>query len=421
MMVAKLFRLFDSPSSSSTASWSLTATLFYYTRLYGAQLVLLTLLSAVTIYRREMSCNHVYTEAESVAIRKRCLKNVNSPELADKFEESTEELLEGAGAFCSGEPLYSVLLSLSLFFDWLLRDSVKDSQWVSLLGTKQTAIQSKSFRIVSNDCFTRDLPADVQVHVFSFLHPKDVISFSCSSRSTLAIVNDGAASTAIWRTLWYRDYAWLVHSWNVGMDAMRRSQPFPEQFDKEFYFMFGQAYLNYVLAGKNTLDQCLIGLHGHVYDLTPFLHSHPGSPETVMVHAGKDASRYFEDMTHSAGARRVARSLCVAVNGFCNEEGCGVQPTTLTSLGPTRSHPTVASSPTIEMARTRAPARPETLQLYRNKYQSQERLMLQSVQAAYSSNPDVLSDVNAFYDPFQRQWKAWYTSAQFETIFVSDI
>jgi hypothetical protein len=438
-MVAKLLRLFDRPASSSTASWSIATCLCYYTRLYGVQLVLLTLLSAVTVYRREMSCNHVYTEDDDIHARSNKDRRKDNGEGADnKWEECTEELLEGAGAYCSGEPLLAVMLSLwaSVCLGCLTQNEMGDKtgQWFSssdssfMMHERESNMGSCHDHNVRSeahpsDSITRDLPADVQVHLLSFLHPKDVVSFACTSRSSLALVDKGETSMTLWKTLWRRDYAWLVHSWSVGINALARSQPCQQVMDKRFYFLFGQSYVNYILTGQNSFQQCLVGLHGHIYDITSFLHMHPGSPDTLMVQAGKDATRFFEDMTHSSGARRLARSLCVVVDGLISGEGCGVRPTTLTGATCTAGPliPKTVEAPTVPMARTREPPRPGTLQCIQKEFVKQERIMANKVRRRFASDPNVLSHVNAFYDPFRREWNAWYTDAQFETVYIDAI
>ena len=410
-MVARFLRVLESHPSSSTASWGVTAALYYYTRLYGAQLVLITLLSAVTVYRREMSCNRVYTEGDRVKSRRK-----GSYELSDRWEESTEDLLEGAGAYCSGEPLYAVALSLwtTIICFGSLPEESKDSfhqHERASVSFKARQCSTPSNNIVSV------LPSDVQVHVLTYLHPKDVVNFACASRSCRDIVDTGETSLALWRTLWHRDYAWVVHSWSVGRNALSRSQPLQTVMNKQFYFWFGQSYMNYVLAAQNTMESCLIGLHGHIYDLSLFLHAHPGSPDTLRVQAGKDATRYFEDMNHSSGARRLALSMCVLVDGFCFEDGCGLHPTSNTEA----SHPlpSTVEAPTVPM--TRVQRRPGNLQSVRSKFLDQESQIVREMTRRFASNPNVLSHVNVYYDPFQRKWKGWYTDKQFETVYVDGI
>lgn len=52
-----------------------------------------------------------------------------------------------------------------------------------------------------------------------------------------------------------------------------------------------------------------MGVHGRLYDITEFMHQHPGSPETLMDNAGADASEMFEDVGHSLDARDLMKSL----------------------------------------------------------------------------------------------------------------
>lgn len=52
-----------------------------------------------------------------------------------------------------------------------------------------------------------------------------------------------------------------------------------------------------------------MGVHGRLFDITEFMHRHPGSPETLMDNAGADASEMFEDIGHSLDARRLMKSL----------------------------------------------------------------------------------------------------------------
>ena len=55
----------------------------------------------------------------------------------------------------------------------------------------------------------------------------------------------------------------------------------------------------------------MVGLHGAVYNLTTFLDAHPGSPETLLAHAGADATVYFEHIGHSLTARDLSNSMRV--------------------------------------------------------------------------------------------------------------
>ncbi|CAN0197632.1 unnamed protein product, partial [Ectocarpus sp. 6 AP-2014] len=58
-------------------------------------------------------------------------------------------------------------------------------------------------------------------------------------------------------------------------------------------------------------QQCIIVLHGTVYDLAGFLSSHPGGALILQEHASTDATEAFERFFHSREARRMARRFVV--------------------------------------------------------------------------------------------------------------
>ncbi|CAN0456997.1 unnamed protein product, partial [Ectocarpus sp. 12 AP-2014] len=58
-------------------------------------------------------------------------------------------------------------------------------------------------------------------------------------------------------------------------------------------------------------QQCIIVLHGKVYDLAGFLSSHPGGALILHEHASTDATEAFERFFHSREARRMARRFVV--------------------------------------------------------------------------------------------------------------
>lgn len=50
----------------------------------------------------------------------------------------------------------------------------------------------------------------------------------------------------------------------------------------------------------NKKDDCWVSIHGHVYDVTDFIDSHPGGADKLLKFAGKDATRGFR-MQHNEG------------------------------------------------------------------------------------------------------------------------
>mmetsp|Transcript_24632 Transcript_24632/g.53992 ORF Transcript_24632/g.53992 Transcript_24632/m.53992 type:complete len:509 (+) Transcript_24632:286-1812(+) len=182
----------------------------------------------------------------------------------------------------------------------------------------------------------------------------------------------------VWKLLWYRDYGDALLRWKVAREAFRRSlvratlsprstefiennnkhdntdddddddkwveeqlsirldemtkMPLSNTTMKDFYFLFGECYVDYLLAGKNTVDECYLGLHGHIVDFTDFAEYHPGLIEPILKECGGDATFFFEDLPHSSGARNIAKRLCVLVNhgainygNDCCSRSCGLE------------------------------------------------------------------------------------------------
>jgi hypothetical protein len=418
--------------------------LYQYVQSYGLlQVVLLAALGAITVFRREMSCNHCYVEHESHDSSEDRSTTIGS---IDWDEEEAEDMLEGAGLYCSGSSLMPVFLSLAKAFSgsdeakneviqkvrraWngisraavLERAGIFYSGFITALFARNSNLPTAI--IISNssedepNSFANDLPPDVQVNILSFLHPRDVVNFACANKSMRRLVDHGETATAIWKTLWYRDYSWIVESWDVGRQALRRSAiTCTPHFDRDFYFRFGLGYQNYVMAGHDSTDRCLVGLHGHIYDMTPFIMSHPGSPETVMVHAGRDATAFFNSMRHSMGALRLARTMCVAVDmSRIDRDCCGVRPTSNTDGTGTLPQP-------VQQPITKSPETPSqspSLTIIRAAFLREEESARLSA-AEKMSDPSIIGEVNVYYDPFHREFKAWYLNTNLDTVFLSQI
>ena len=272
-----------------------------------------------------------------------------------------------------------------------------------------------------------EMPPDVQVNILSFLHPKDIVTFAATSKACREIVDgDGPTTVALWKTLWERDYGWIIHSWEVGRQAYRRSihysfnaDDLDPVFRKDFYFRFGLSYINYILAGLNTQDKCMVGLHGNIYDMTDFVLKHPGSPDTLLVHAGRDSTQFFDDMDHSRYARRVAKNFCVAVDMAYQYNGSyGLKPTAAFEADRPNATPALVEPEFVIGKRIRKPRRRNCLERVYIDFHSEQRQHRKDFKAKMKTNSNVLHS-NIFYDPFRRVWTGWYTSTDFKTVFAS--
>lgn len=346
-----------------------------------------------------------------------------------------------------------------------------------------------------------NLPQDSHIHILSFLHPRDVVTFACTSKGARFIVDDetvgecgDSTSLLLWKELWKRDYAWIISEWDVGQEALIRSMGQTGDIDlskrksrfqrmssvfkhlessmvensideedllpcsdrkydltfgdsdevkathlsmKDFYFIFGQTWMNYTLAGQSTSSRCLVGLHGHVYDITNFYEQHPGSPETLLVQSGRDATGFFEDLGHSVGARKMAMTMCIILDRSCvvganNGKGCGLLRTGEKSSTKTPSERklpkaswarTKTARNSIPMARSK-PRRPGNLCRVRSKLDREERRAQIEAEKWLSrtlTRDGILGNIHVYYDAFVGRWMLWYTDLEFQPVYVDHI
>mmetsp|Transcript_4097 Transcript_4097/g.10408 ORF Transcript_4097/g.10408 Transcript_4097/m.10408 type:complete len:639 (-) Transcript_4097:238-2154(-) len=292
----------------------------------------------------------------------------------------------------------------------------------------------------------------------------------------------------IWKRLFERDYSWILTDWKIGEEALLRSMTDyerqhqqqqhdhperasnvfwhlasivlesenPKQFSiesmmdasssihptssmKEFYFEFTETWLNYTIAGCNSTEKCLIGLHGHVFDISNFVEDHPGSTETLLLQAGRDATVFFESMGHSLGARKLAAGMCVVVNGQCARvhytEGERSSPSFQMKVGPMGplfstwglikpSCKSLGIKRNIQgflIPRRRAMPRFQGgLHRIRERMMQEEELQLTNAArwGDESIGPNgMFGGVHVYYDPF-RGWKWWYTNRDFNVVFI---
>ncbi|CAM9220374.1 unnamed protein product [Scytosiphon promiscuus] len=156
------------------------------------------------------------------------------------------------------------------------------------------------------------LPTDVLHRAATFLPPQDLLELAQVSKGG----REAADSQLVWREVWWARFGavwesemcrnaarrWHLHDWDPKSSAVTQGW-------KDFFFEFQASWLEWLAAGQNLESSCLVGVHGRLYDITEFMHRHPGSPETLMDNAGRDASAFFEDVGHSLNARDLMKSL----------------------------------------------------------------------------------------------------------------
>lgn len=342
------------------------------------------------------------------------------------------------------------------------------------------------------------LPSDATIGIFSYLAPRDVLSFASTSRSTMRMLDDGFSNTntssqnvngssnldsalLIWKALFQRDFAWILSDWHIGREALLRSMtcynseaiqgyrnshrgkvlehilsivmhptdvwneietstPFTRIINtpssmKEFYFLFSEVWLNYSIAGCNTTEKCVIGLHGHCFDISNFVEDHPGSTETLLLQAGRDATVFFESIGHSRTARKIAMGMTAVVNGNCVNWHCADAPlhrdTSIQSpsLGLIRPNSKLLEGNKaipgflIPIKRSK-PREQGGLYYIRQRLREEEEEELQKAQRwvnEHLGSDRLFGGVHVYYDPFCSSWRWWYTNVDFNPVFSESI
>ncbi|PHH82196.1 hypothetical protein CDD82_6754 [Ophiocordyceps australis] len=65
------------------------------------------------------------------------------------------------------------------------------------------------------------------------------------------------------------------------------------------------------VSQHSTGDDAWMVIHGKVYDVTKYLHDHPGGPEVLAESAGTDASEAFDNVGHSEDAMEIMDKFCI--------------------------------------------------------------------------------------------------------------
>eukprot|EP00639_Heterosigma_akashiwo_P000948 CAMPEP_0194579116 /NCGR_PEP_ID=MMETSP0292-20121207/13287_1 /TAXON_ID=39354 /ORGANISM="Heterosigma akashiwo, Strain CCMP2393" /LENGTH=382 /DNA_ID=CAMNT_0039431955 /DNA_START=361 /DNA_END=1505 /DNA_ORIENTATION=+ len=152
------------------------------------------------------------------------------------------------------------------------------------------------------------------IHVSSFLQPEDLVRLGQTCKGG----NKSCQTDLVWKKQWENRFGKLIVTnawkkclefWDISWEVFVRKPP--SQGWKRFFFEFEASWINMVAAGHDTLSSCLIGIEGGLYDITNFIDLHPGSPETLLENAGRDVTQFFNEVGHSATARRLMRDHLV--------------------------------------------------------------------------------------------------------------
>eukprot|EP01041_Mallomonas_annulata_P011503 gene11503-24044_t len=220
--------------------------------------------------------------------------------------------------------------------DWRLRDIIQYyciSSYIIPCMTTSMVVPKVGFPLPAN--------RDSLLIMLEFLNSADWLILSSVSKHTDMVLRN----ESVWEQLWRQRYSRFWSSTSIIRIRQIRGGSLlweppttttssvchhcpvggvPSQGWKRFLLAFEECWTDWLLAGCNTESLCLLGLQGGVFDVTPMVHLHPGSPETLLDHAGCDCSVLFEDIGHSSLARTM-RDACLlgrpAISGYGNGNG----------------------------------------------------------------------------------------------------
>ena len=179
-------------------------------------------------------------------------------------------------------------------------DKTRDREKTSLVMDPQLTLR--------NICSNKDLLISIGLFL-------DTSSIACLSITSL-MFERLLQLDIFWKYYWKSKYSSLFFSNSIKLQEMisQRGIELDTQWSpvmgwRNFFALFEFSWINYLLAGMNTHDQCYIGIHHAIYDITDFIHIHPGSEETLLWASGCDASVIFQDIGHSSMALEIMKSL----------------------------------------------------------------------------------------------------------------
>ena len=158
---------------------------------------------------------------------------------------------------------------------------------------------------------------DLLIAVISYLDRPSIDVLASCSKCIYSLINN---SEILWEQLWKSRYG---DCWNI-LEAVRRRRLIgwnpsenwgpPIQGWRNFMDDFEFGWADWILAGCNTLDCCFVALEGNICDITEFVIKHPGSPESLLIEAGRDVTDTFFEIGHSDLAREISRDYTIATS-----------------------------------------------------------------------------------------------------------
>ena len=301
---------------------------FLYYEPSGRLIGLILILSTITLCRKELSCNQEFRkEIDSQRRDKKERDDDNRPQYDDcrKSEQSQISTLIQQPQVHLSVRIYEAITSLLelpvSFIQSFITKSPSSSKKMnnrakSLSATNLKQLQGASFkREIMLDLANILISDELLISVMSYLDRPSMGALSCTCKAMESRISQ---SDILWEQLWRMRYGrcWdeLKHVRRRRMVGWSPSENWGPPIQGWKYFMddFEFGWFDWILAGSNTSECCLIALGGNIYDITKFVPLHPGSPESLLMEAGGEVTQIFNDIGHSQTARRTSKEYLLS-------------------------------------------------------------------------------------------------------------
>ena len=144
------------------------------------------------------------------------------------------------------------------------------------------------------------LPLDALVSILCHLSAEEVFpaALCCRSLHAAAVTDD------LWRHRLERDFEVVI----ARIFAGACPPPTPSVSFRTHYFGFPASWMYHA----RHIGRVILEIDGIIYDVTKYVHQHPGEAELLLAAAGTDASEVFASIGHTANARKILGRFAVA-------------------------------------------------------------------------------------------------------------
>lgn len=174
-----------------------------------------------------------------------------------------------------------------------------------------TGADSETLRACSFDSYSDSgdgvtgfdaLPQEVLHELLLFLSPRELSQCPVVSKRWNFVTGDDA--DALWRLVFLRDFK---------ESGERFHAVFPIDSWRQFYFQHhvSRAVELARLLGLAADKKLCVAIENQVYDVTSFIHSHPGGYHVIGDVVGTDATAIWEQFQHSAEAKESMKEFIV--------------------------------------------------------------------------------------------------------------